>query len=215
MNLRRTNLPITGTPFIGNFLNASVRPGNIYFLDDRQYILEGNLTDYLPAVNLNDHIRTETHESLRLISRPGVSVSFAGAGTTALDEDEVQILLATVGSGIAVLRNTTVTSFKPSKLINEIRQVWLDHDFHPARYILVTTVVKAESGMLIYAGQKNAKVVLRHRQGFPLSKIKDLNTGKLEYVINTQPVLENMSEEVFLPLYKAVKLKRNGQLGKV
>lgn len=200
--------------YFGNFLNAAVNVGDLYQLDDRQFIPLGNIASLSPALALGaGNTVTGTKANLSFTQESNVSVMFKrDAGAPLLSKDEVELRFSKRHSAFVSLREAVITQLQLEPIKEPLNALWKEKGFkRNGRHVLVFETVRAGSGTIIYSQDAGNKVVLRATTQEALTSVTKIGGGAVEFVTNTKATLETISTEPFVALFKALYLKANGR----
>lgn len=211
--LQKSQRVFSGIGYVGNFLNTGVKVGDIYQLDDRQFILLANITDLASELKLDtSKLSVGTMGNLKYTKESNVEVKFNGdASAPNLVKGEIQLNFKSRNSAFISLKDTVTTEIKMELIRESLKQVWLDKKYKKnGRHVLVSQIVEAASGTVIFSQERNNKVVLKATADEAITSIAKMGTGQLEFVLNTKATLESISTIPYTPLFKALYLKTNG-----
>jgi hypothetical protein len=75
----------------------------------------------------------------------------------------------------------------------------------------IIQTVEAASGVVAFSRDRNNKVILKSTDNKPISSLSHLGKAKVEFVVNSKAILENICTEKFIPMFKALYLRKNGK----
>lgn len=212
--IQKTQRIFSSIGYIGNFLNSQVKPGDIYQLDDKQFILLANITDLIPALKLTKrNLVTGKKSNLSFSKESYVNVKFKGDVSTGhLAKGEVELSFLRKNSAFISLKDVVITELKLELIREDIKKLWLDKKYKMnGRHVIISQTVQASSGTVIFSRDRNNKVILKSSDDSPITSLTRLGSGNVDFVINSKAILENICTEKFIPMFKALYLKRNGQ----
>ena len=212
MSLRKINKAFKSLGFIGNFLNTDVKVGNIYRIDDGVFHLVTSLKTHAPDLDIEKLINTGPNNKLKLTKEAGVEIKLGTEAESGIGESQVEILFEKKNSWVVALDQAKVMEIPEEDIIDACRRIWEEQDYQrqPMRYVVITALVEAASGTVIYSEDRKNRVVLSQELGNNVIKALDLASGEFSFSINTKETLEIITTEQHVPLFKAMRLKNNG-----
>jgi hypothetical protein len=209
----KVNKVLPGHKFVANFLDAPVRIGMVYRMDDKQFIPALHFNDVFPKIKLKKFTDSGSPGSIQFSEAKEVSISFGGSGATGLGRSEIKLAFKRKRSVAGVIKDAIVDSLRFQNVIEELRQLWSDKAFDKfaREYIFVYEVVHAASGTLVYSEESRNQVVLKHTLDEPVTSLAALGSGDFEFVSNSKRTLEIIRNTAHKPLFKAFLLRRNGE----
>lgn len=211
--LAKSQRILSSIGYIGNFLNSGVRVGDLYQMDDRQFILLGNIQDLASSLTLDaSKLSVGTKSNLSYTKESNIEVRFKGdASAPSLEKGEVELNFKSRKSAFVSLKEATITEVKVELIREALKQVWNDKKYKKnGRHVLISQTVAAKSGMVIFSQERNNKVVLKATADDGVTSVVKLGSGAFEFVSNSKATLETISTEPFVAMFKAVYLKPNG-----
>jgi len=211
--LRKSQRIFSSIGYIGNFLNTGVKVGDIYQLEDKQFILLANITDLAPELKLDEtKLSVGTKGNISYTKESNVEVKFKGdASAPQLAKGEVELNFKSKSSAFVSLKDTITTEIKMELIREVLKKVWTDKKYKKnGRHVLIAQTVEAASGTVIYSEEKGNKVVLKATVDEAITSVAKIGGGQVEFVSNSKATLEMISTVSFTPLFKALYLKGNG-----
>lgn len=205
------NKILLGHKYVANFIDAPVRLGMIFRMDDKQFIPAMHINDAYPDVNLSKLTDSGTKGSIRFSESQSVSIAFGASATSKIGETELKISFKKAKSVAGYVEDAVVESFRFVNILPQLKEIWNAQGFTKfyKEYVVVFDIITAASGTLIYSEDKNNEVVLRHKLGTPVKKLADLGSGNFEYVSNSKRTLEIIRPVAHKPLFKAFRLRKD------
>lgn len=205
------NKILAGHKYIGNFLDAPVRIGMIYRMDDDQFIPAIHFNDVFPAIDLAKWTDSSSKGSIKFSQAKDVSISFGVGATSSVGTSEVKLRFHRARSVAGAIADARIESLRFLPVLPQLKELWAQHGFekYRAEYVFVFDVVTAASGTLIYSEDRKNEVVLSHTLGAGVSKVLDLASGQFEYVSNSKRTLEIIRPVAHKPLFKAFWFRKN------
>jgi len=207
------NKILNGHKYVANFLDAPVRVGMVYRMDDRQFIPAIHFNDAYPDIDLNRWTATGSPGEVKFNSAKEVSIAFGGSAAPDIGKTEVQLKFKRKHSVAGVLHDAVTEHLRYQNIIKQLKELWIENAFDKYRkdYLFVFDVVYAASGTLIFSEERNNDVVLRHVLGEEVKRLSDLGSGLFEYVSNSKRTLEIIRTVAHRPLFKAFYFRQNWQ----
>lgn len=205
------NKVLLGHKYVANFLDAPVRIGMIYRMDDKQFIPALHFNDIYPDVNLGTWTDSGTKGLIKFDEAKEVTIVLGGSANSGIGTSEVKLTFKRKRSSAGVIRDAAVDALRYQNVLPQLKQIWTDRGFVNFRhdYIFVYEVVTAASGTLIYSEDSNNQVVLSHTLNKKVAKVADLGSGAFEYVSNTKRTIELIRQVAHKPLFKAFHFRKN------
>jgi hypothetical protein len=209
--MQRMNKVLAGHKYIANFLDAPVRIGMIYRMDDDQFIPAIHFNDAFPDIDLAKWTDSSSKGSIKFSEAKDVSISFGAAATTSAGASEVKLRFNRAKSAAGAIADARIESLRFLPVLPQLKELWGQYGFEKYRdeYVFVFDVVTAASGTLIYSEDRKNEVVLSHKLGAGVSKVLDLASGQFEYVSNSKRTLEIIRPVAHKPLFKAFWFRKN------
>lgn len=202
--------------FVGNFTGSPVKLGDIFRKDDGQFVYETNIMKEKPAVDWNAYKNPdESVSDMEYTKESGVTVAFNVGANTAIGKDEAEVSFQKKESAFISLKNTTTSSLTTNASFKQLlMQYWKEakYDKNFQKYVIATSVVNAESGVVIFSDDKNNTVKLKHVGGQQLTNIFDLASGQIQVASSAKSIFKLIFPNSEQPLYRAQRLKPNGEL---
>jgi hypothetical protein len=211
--LRKSQRIFSGIGYFGNLLKAGIRVGDIFQMDDRQFILLANISDLDPALVLDaSKLSVGTRSNLSYTRESSVNIKFKGdASAPHLGKGEVELNFTRKNSAFVSLKEAEITAIRMELIRAALKRVWDEKNYkNNGRHVLVFETVKAESGTVIYSEEKNNKVILKATTDEAITSVAKLGSGEVEYVTNSKATLESISTVSFVPMFKALYIRKNG-----
>lgn len=212
--LKKTQRVFSRIGYIGNFLGTDVKLGDIYQRDDKQFLLLANISDLIPSLKLTkDKLSIGKKSNLCYSKESHVNVKFKGEVLSShLAKGEVELNFRRKNSAFISLKDVVTTELKLELIREELEKLWLEKKYKMnGRHIIVSQIVQAASGTVIFSQDRNNKVILRSLRNETLSSVTRLGSGQVEFVVNSKAILENICSKKYIPMFKALHLKNNGK----
>jgi hypothetical protein len=211
--MQKMNKILAGHQYVANFLDAPVRIGMIFRMDDKQFIPAMHFNDAFPGIDLKKWIDTGTKGIIKFSATKEVALTFGSSATTGIGQSEVKLKFQKAKSAAGAIQDAAIENLRYGNVLPQLKQMWQDQGYVHFRkeYVFVYDVVTAGSGTLVYSEEGKNEVVLKHALGEKVTKIADLGSGNFEYVSNTKRTLEIIRPVAHRPLFKAFTLKANWQ----
>jgi hypothetical protein len=205
------NKILPGHKYVANFLDAPVRLGMIFRMDDDQFIPAMHFNDAFPAIDLKKWTDAGSKGVIRFNQSKEVAVSVGASAETGIGKSEVKITFKKSRSVAGVIQDGEVDTLRYENILPQLKQIWVDRGYSKfwKEYIFLFDVVTAASGTLIYSEESKNEVVLKHTLNESVTKIADLGSGNFEYVSNKKRTFEIIRAVAHKPLFKAFHLKNN------
>ena len=85
--LRKSQRILSSLGYLGNFLNTGIKVGDIYQLDDKQFILLANITDLATDLSLDaSKVQVGTKGSLSYTRESNIDIKFKGDASAPHDD---------------------------------------------------------------------------------------------------------------------------------
>lgn len=209
----KMNKVLPGYGYVANFLDAPVRIGMIYRMDDEQFLPAIHFNDAVPGVDLGRFVEAGSKASIKFSQAEDVSITFGASATTQLGKSEVKLGFKRSKSVAGVIADAAVEALRYENVMPQLQEIWAERGYTKFRreYVFVYEVVTAASGTVIYSEDAKNEVVLAHSLGQAVTKLADLGSGQFEYVSNTKRTLEIIRPVAHKPLFKAFWLRANGE----
>lgn len=211
--LRKSQRILSSLGYLGNFLNTGIKVGDIYQMDDRQFILLANIAELADDLVLDaTKLQVGTKGSLSYTRESNVDVKFKGdASAPGLGKGEVELNFKSKNSAFVSLKETVTTELRMELIRGALVQVWKNKNYrNNGRHVLIFQTVEAASGTVIYSQERNNKVILKATADESITSVAKLGSGQVEFVTNSKATLENISTVPYVPLFKALFIKKNG-----
>lgn len=209
--MKTMNKVLAGHKYVANFLDAPVRIGMIYRMDDKQFIPALHFNDAHPGVDLAKWTDSGTKGIIKFSEAKEVSISFGGSAMSPVGQSEVKIKFHKKRSVAGVIMDAAINALRYQNVLKELKDIWTTGGYvnFLKDYIFVYDVVSAASGTLLYSEESKNEVVLRHTLGEKVTKLVDLGSGNFEYVSNTKRTLEIIRAVAHKPLFKAIQFRKD------
>ena len=207
------NKILLGYKYIANFLDAPVRIGMIYQMDDEQFIPVMHFNDAYPNIDLAKWTDSGTKATIQFTEAKDVDISFGASASSSIGSSEVKLSFKKSKSAAGVIKDAAIDSLRTANVIEDLKKIWTDKGYikFNKKYLFVFEVVTAASGTLIYSEESKNQVVLKHKFDKAIGKIADLGSGEFEYISNTKRTLEIIRNVAHKPLFKAFYFRSNWQ----
>jgi hypothetical protein len=214
MPLQKTEKLISGTGLFANLLNKPFEIGMVLYKDDNKFTIWGKLEDLIPGFSLNGKVTKASSANLNFNTQSGIEITIGANATSVPVAGQVQVKFTKNKSGLIVLKNVVTETLNLGLVQDDVQTLWNERGFDRAgnrrKYVLITSLLKAESGSIIYTEDKNNTVILKANSNKPLSSLAIVGEANVEYVINTKATVELFSTNSFVPLYGAHRLRAGG-----
>ncbi len=212
--LKKLNHIFAGVKFIGNFMNRPIELGQIVQWSDGQHLIMGNLADFVPGFTWTGKIEKSTSAFFKLTQESTVDVALGGQANAPVGKAEVELKFGAKNSAFVALNDVESTAIKLGLVQDDLNALWHERRWDRAnnrnKFFLVSEVMTAASGTVVYSAERKNTVVLKAENDAPVTSLKALGSGRFEYVSNTKSTLEIISPMAITPLYRAVSLRSNG-----
>lgn len=202
-----TNKVLAGYKYVANFLDAPVRIGMIYRLDDKQFIPAISFNDVFPEIDLGRWTDTGTPGNIQFTQSKDVSIKFSADVPSQIGKSEVKMNFSKSNTVAGALKDAIVESVRYENILPQLKSIWTDRGFMKYRreYVFVYQIVTAASGTVIYSEESKNEVVLKHKLGEPLGGMAELASGNVEFVKNTKRTIEIIRQVAHKPLFGAFR----------
>lgn len=215
MPLHKTEKFISGTGFFANIVNKPFELGMVLYRDDQKFNIWGKLEDLIPGFSLTNKFSSTSNANLNFNTQSSIEVNVGTSASSNPIKGEVQIKFTKMRTGFIVLKNVVTQSLNLGLIENEVKELWAERGFDKAgnrrKYVVITSLLKAETGSIIYSEEKNNTVILKANNNIPLSSLNVVAEANVEYITNTKATLELFSTNPFSPLFSAHRLRANGR----
>lgn len=207
------NKVLPGHKYVANFIDAPIRLGMIYQMDDEQFIPALHFNDAYPDIDLKKWINSGTPASIKFSNSKEVAITIGGSASSGLGKSEVKIGFRKSKTVAGVLKDAVVDQLSTGNILEDLKHIWLErgYDKFHEKYIFVFEVMTAASGTLIYSEDSKNEVLLKHKFDTPVTNFLELGSGEFEYVSNTKRTLEIIRNLAHKPLFKAFYFRKNWQ----
>ncbi len=213
------NKVIRGTGHLGRFLGGPVKLGHVYRKDGNDLNYYESIMDDLLA--LHDRKRIPKNwvtsgppKDIKFIRESGVDVNIGASGSGGPGSGSAKLSFSRNNTAFISLRNAVYNTLAIGEIQQEIRSIWekKGYDKNPRRFVLVTEVIRAESGTVIFSMRKNNSIEITAKSpDVPLVDIEPALEGNIAIASSKSAYLEVISRKPFEPLFGAVRVKKNGQ----
>lgn len=211
--LRKSQRILSNIGYIGNFLNTGIKVGDIYQMDDRQFILLANIADLATELVLDgSKLQVGTKGTLSYTRESNVDIKFNGDVTAPeLVKGEVELSFKSKNSAFVSLKEAVTTDLRMELIREVLIRVWEDKEYkNNGRHVMIFQTVEAASGTVIFSQERNNKVILKATGDEAITSVAKMGSGKVEFVTNSKATLESISTVTYVPLFKALYMKKNG-----
>ena len=207
----KMNKILGGHKYVANFLDAPIRIGMVFRMDEEQFIPAMHFNDAFPGIDLAKWIEAGTKGMLKFAEAKDVTISFGASAASGIGKSEVKFKFQRSKSVAGAIRDAAVENLRYGNVVKQLQQMWNDQGYVKflKEYIFVYEIVTAASGSLIYSEDSKNEVVLKHTLDEKVTKLADLGSGNFEYVSNTKRTLEIIRPVVHKPLFKAFAFKKD------
>jgi hypothetical protein len=215
MPLSKTEKLISGTGLFANIINKPFELGMVLYKDDDKFTIWGKLEDLIPGFSLSEKYTNSLSANLNFNTQSNIQVNLGSSATSIPVKGQVQIKYTKNKSGFIVLKNVVTQTLNLGAIEDAVKELWRDRGFDKAgnrrKYVLITSLLKAESGCIIYSEDKNNTVEIKANNEKPLTSLAVVAEANVEYVTNSKATLELFSTNPFSPLFAAHRLRVNGK----
>jgi hypothetical protein len=209
--MQTMNKVLGGHQYVANFLDAPVKLGMVFRMDDKQFIPAIHFNDAYPDIDLNKWCEAGTKGAIRFNEAKQVSITLGGAVSTNLGKSEVQLSFQKSKSVAGVILDAAIDSLRYKNVMPQLKELWVAQGFVKFlnQYVFVFDVVTAASSTLVYSEESRNQVVLKHTLGTPVTTLAELGSGNFEFVSNTKRTLDIIRNTAHRPLFKAFTFRKN------
>lgn len=215
MGLKKKQRVFSKIGQFGNFLQKPLSIGDIVLNDDGQHVLWKNITQIASGFTLDDKVLVGREADLKYTTETSVGVTIGGTVDAKVASGEIELKFNAKNSAFVYLKGITRTSLPLGYIDQIIKEYWRSQNWNTPsnrlRYNIITEVVEAESGSIIFSEEKGNRVVIQGKNDTALTSLVLAGEGKIEYVSNSKSTLEIISESPVQPMYVAMRIKANGQ----
>jgi hypothetical protein len=215
MSLTKTEKLISGTGLFANIINKPFELGMVLYIDDDKFTIWGKLEDLIPGFSLTGRYTQSQTANLNFNTQSSIQVNVGTTATSVPVKGQVQIKFTKSKSGFIVLKNVITQTLNLGVIEVAVKELWRDRGFDKAgnrrKYVLITSLLKAESGSIIYSEDKNNTVQIKASNEKPLTSLAIVAEANVEYITNSKATLELFSTNPFSPLFSAYRLRANGK----
>ncbi len=212
--LKKTQKVLDGLGLIGNFIERPIKVGDIVLNDDGQHLIWGNIEDIIDGFSLEGKLVESNEADLKYTSESNVSIEFGGNAKVPIAEGEIQLKFNAKNSAFISLKQIKNTSVKLALIDEELKSYWKQKGFDKLlnrhKYHIISAVIEAESGTVIFSQDKGNTVVIQGKNNTPLTSIDIVGEGKVEFISNSKSTIEIISETKIQPLYTALRYNAKG-----
>ncbi len=212
--LNKSQKIFAGIDLIGNFIQQPLKVGDIVLSDDDQDLVWANIQDLVPGFSLADNVVVSNASDLKYTSESNIDVSMGGTVNSPVANGQVQLKFNAENSAFVSLKQITQTEVKLGAVDTVLKNYWKqqgwDGIFQRRKYHFIVEIIEAESGTVIFSQDKDNLVTLEGKNNIPINSVADLASGNIDLVTSTKSTLEIISQTKMLPLYRAVRLRGNG-----
>jgi len=199
---------------IGNFTNETIKLGNIYRIDDGDFVLVAHLTDYDSSINISSVTDEGTASDRKIYNASDVAINTKAKATSPIGDDEVELIFNKANSGIIFMKNAVTYSLRYGAIKTKILDIWEAQGFskHPRKFCLCNQIIQGESGTVMVSYEAKNRVVLQHNGPVPIASASVLLDGKFTMELNTKRTNEVISPNPFIPVFQALRIKANDKI---
>lgn len=213
--LKRSNRLFSGAGYYGNFMGMPVKIGDVFQVDQREHIKLGNIEKLTSTISLAGAIEEGTEANFKLTAGREFGISFGANAELKLGKGEVLLDFKSNSSAFVSLSDAKTKVLSIGLIEDKLKEYWEKKGYNTGAkrrsYIIISSVIEAASGTVIFSEEKNNKVVLKASTDEEVKSIKAMGSGKFEYVSNTKATLEIISPKHIQPLYRALWIRANGK----
>ena len=214
-SIKKSHRLFANVGYYGNFISSPVKIGDIFQIDGREHIKLGNIEKLNSDISLKDTIEESTEANFKFTSGKEFEISFGVNAELKLGKGEVQIDFKSNNSAFVSLNDAKIQVLSIGMIEDNLKHYWDKKEYSKPRnrrkYIIVSSIIEAGSGTVIFSEEKNNKVVMKATTNEEIKSIKAMGSGNFEYVSNTKATLEIISPKVIQPLYRALWIRANGR----
>jgi|GEM_PF-2298947 len=198
---------------IGNFNNERVRLGNIYRLDDGDFMLMGHVSDFDSTIDIDAITEKSNPINRDMKSGSDVKVATHGNSTQPVAKEEIEVVVGSARSGVVMLKDCVTSTIKLHVIKQKLLAVWEAQEFDkkPRRYCIVSEMLHPASGTVLITESRNTRVVLKAKGPVPVGGVPTMMEGDVSVTVQTDRINHIISPQSFQPLWKGVRFKRNGE----
>jgi hypothetical protein len=199
---------------VGNFTDESVKLGNIYRMDDSDFVLAANVMDLDPTIDISAITDAGKPADRIMQSANSVVINTKAKATSPIGDDELEVLFKKADSGFIYMKNAITYTIKYELVKEKIFKIWKDKGWikTPMKYCFCNQVIEGESGSVLISTEANNRVVLQHTPKTPASSAGTLVDGKFDIQVNTKRTNEIFSQNSFVPVFQALRFRVNGEI---
>ena len=207
---------LKGKNLFCNFLGMDIGLGDILVLDKQNHSLYGNIQDFIPGLDLETLVKKGPEMDLSFQSEAKIGIEFAGnARGQMIKADEVSIKFNSNRTTFINLNGLSHWVLPIGTFEDDLINFWKERGFNQGsykrRYQLVTSIIRAESGLLIYSKDSNNIIRLKSSSGSKLLTNDDLVSGNLDISNSKKEILHIKSNDPFSPIYGTKKMDGKGR----
>ena len=148
--MQTMNKVLGGHQYVANFLDAPVKLGMVFRMDDKQFIPAIHFNDAYPDIDLNKWCGAGTKGAIRFNEAKQVSITLGGAASTNLGKSEVQLSFQKSKSVAGVILDAAIDSLRYKNIMPQLKELWVAQGFVKFlnQYVFVFDVVTAASSTL-------------------------------------------------------------------
>lgn len=198
---------------IGNFSNERVSLGNIYQMDDGDFVLLGNISDFDPSIQMDEVTEASGVSDRELWSVSDISIHTHASAKQPIARDEIELLVKRSNSGVVILSRAVTHSLKAGLVKKKLLDIWKKEGFmeQPMRYCVCNQVLHAAAGTVLISCESNNRVVMKHRDNLPLPGLPALLDGKVSVERHSKKMNKVISPGPFEPVFQALRIKKHRQ----
>lgn len=212
------NKVIRGTGHLGRFLGGPVKLGHVYRRDGHDLNFYESIMDDILAIHGKKKIPKQWVEigppkDIKFIGESGVNVKLGASASGAVGSGKAHLAFSRNNTAFISLKNAVYHTLAIGEIQAEIREVWekKGYDKKARQFVLVTEVIRAESGTVIFSMKRNNSIEIQAKSAdVPLVDIEPAAEGGISIVSSRSAYLEVISNKPFEPLFGAIRVKKNG-----
>jgi hypothetical protein len=214
-SLKKSHRLFASVGYYGNFIGTPVKIGDVFQVDGAEHIKLGNIEKLTTKISLKDTIESGTEANFKFTSGKEFAITFGANADLKLGKGEVQIDFKSNSSAFVSLNDAVIDVLSIGLIEDELKAYWDAKGYSKPgkrkKYIIISSIIKAASGTVIFSSEKNNKVVLKASTDEEIKSIKALGSGNFEYVSNTKATLEIISPKAIQPMYRALWINAKGR----
>ena len=189
--------------------------GDILQRDDNSFVRIGNLRTLLP--DFDKYVTIETNpRDISHTNEDGTTATFnASASAPIIASGDLVLDFRKENSRFVALKGVVAEELDLLAIGHEaieaiLKKNKLDGSIIRTKIFIVACVLKAKSGVYVYSGSRDNRVVLRANGTFPISGVPIAAEGNLEVVWNKKTCQKIISTKEIRCIFQAVSKKKIG-----